>query len=130
MTKIKTVEIVEIYKKIGEITTDINNCKELSDEKKIILRGNTRSMLETIDLPDFFYGVKERVGWLVTVAVLVLFVISAFLTQRINDLWIIGAWILFILARIIYLPSLDDITLSIIKSESSALRRIFIKQKK
>ena len=120
----------EIYEKIGAIRKDINNCEELIDEKKRILRGNIRSMLETIDFPDSFYGARERVGYLITVAVLVLFAISAYLTQWIDSLWIIGAWILILLYRALYVTSLDDITLSIIKSGNHTLYRIFIKQNK
>jgi len=120
----------EIYKKIGEIRVDINNCEELSDEKKTILRRNIRFMLETIDLPDFFYGARERMGYLVIIAITMLIAISAFLVQWINGLWIIGVWMLLILIRARYLPSLDDITLDVIKSGNHTLYKIFIKQNK
>ena len=120
----------EIYEKIGEIRIDINNCEELKDEKKTILRRNIRSMLETMDVPDSFYGARERMGNLAFVAVIILLAISAFLTQRIDSLWIVGAWILFILIRARYLPSLDDMTLNMIKSGNSTLYKIFIKQNK
>ncbi len=128
--KMAEIKAVEIYEKISKIRIDINNCEEFSDYKKRILRGNVRSMLETIDRPDSFYGARERVGYMAMFAITIILAISAFLTQWINSLRIIGVWIILMLLSALYMPSLDDITEGIIKSGNSMLYKIFIKQKK
>lgn len=125
MAEIKAIEV-----KISGLIKDINGCKEMSEEKKRILRRNVGSMLKTIDLPDSFYDARERVGYLAVVIVTISLAVSLILTEWINSLWIIGAWILIFPIRALYLPSLDDITLGIIKSGNSILHRIFIKQNK
>ncbi|MDF1497865.1 MAG: hypothetical protein P1P85_00715 [Patescibacteria group bacterium] len=123
----------EMAKKIEKIIKYINN-SDLLDWKKTILRGNSRSMLETIDAPDCFHDTRERVGYLAAFVLAVMFMLSAFLIVWLENLWsdsfLVGVWILLILFRAIFLPSLDNITLNIIKSKNDTLRKLFIKPKK
>lgn len=124
----------ELFEQLDNLRREIGNIEDITKEKKRIIGKNIKASLRAIEVPDFYYGARERVVLMVQIIVIALFIsalfIASYATSRGMDaVTVVAIGIIPIIIFAMKMPSIEDLTEKISRSDNDILRKIFIPQK-